>query len=155
MRLAAAVNLSSLFFRFTLNSFAEMAFGTDIRALSTETDAPVPFAEAFDYAQSVLDGRFLDPLWPVTEFVTGRSRRVRAAVKVLDDFAYGIIDQREEEGRGNVTKEEKEEAKGMDLLSLYMAIRDEDGNPLSRRALRDAVLNLSVSSPSHLLSSVS
>lgn len=51
-------DLDNLFFRFTLNSFAEMAFGTDVGALSLDSDDPVPFAAAFDFAQSVLDRRF-------------------------------------------------------------------------------------------------
>jgi hypothetical protein len=35
-----------------------MAFGTDVGALSLDSDNPVPFAAAFDFAQSVLDRRF-------------------------------------------------------------------------------------------------
>jgi hypothetical protein len=41
-------DLSELFFRFTLSSFSEMAFGSNFGALSTETDEPVPFATAFE-----------------------------------------------------------------------------------------------------------
>jgi cytochrome P450 len=41
-------DLSELFFRFTLSSFSEMAFGSNFGALSTETDEPVPFAKAFE-----------------------------------------------------------------------------------------------------------
>lgn len=32
--------------------------------------------------------------------------------------------------------------RSLQLLSLYMALRDESGEPLSRQALRDALLNL-------------
>jgi hypothetical protein len=56
--LHTAFSLDTLFFRFTLNSFAELAFGLDVGALSTESDEPVPFAAAFDFAQSVLALRF-------------------------------------------------------------------------------------------------
>lgn len=49
-------DLSDLFFRFTLDSFTEMAFGKSTRSL--ETSEPVPFAVAFDYAQGVMDRRF-------------------------------------------------------------------------------------------------
>lgn len=41
-------DISELFFRFTLSSFSEMAFGSNFGALSTETDEPVPFAKAFE-----------------------------------------------------------------------------------------------------------
>lgn len=53
-----AFSLDTLFFRFTLNSFAELAFGLDVGALSTESDEPVPFAAAFDSAQTILALRF-------------------------------------------------------------------------------------------------
>lgn len=49
-------DLSDLFFRFTLDSFTEMAFGKSTRSL--ETSEPVPFAVAFDYAQGIMDRRF-------------------------------------------------------------------------------------------------
>lgn len=68
-------------------------------------------------------------------------KQMTDAVKVLDDFSYGIIDQRAQEGRGNVTASQKKDAE-LDLLSLYMAMRDENGQPMNRKALRDAVLNL-------------
>ena len=45
------------------------------------------------------------------------------AAKVMDDFVYGIIDRKEKPGG---------EDSG-DLLSAYMALRDDDGEPLSRQ----------------------
>lgn len=87
--------------------------------------------------------RFNNPLWPVTENAfTSTGRKMAACSKVLDDFAYGIIDEREREGLGTFTGDQKAEAGKTDLLSLYMAIRDENGVPMSRSALRDSVLNL-------------
>lgn len=128
-------DLAELFFRFTLDSFTEMAFGRSTRALdSTE---PVPFAVAFDYAQGVMDLRFNNPLWPIMERLDGTKAKMEQAVRILDDFAYGIIAQREIEGRDG-----KKGTGDSDLLSLYMALRDESGEPLSRQALRDALLNL-------------
>ncbi|GAA5940667.1 hypothetical protein JCM1841_002016 [Sporobolomyces salmonicolor] len=135
-------DLADLFFRFTLSSFSEMAFGTDIGALSTESDAPVPFAKAFDYGQMVMNRRFTNPFWPVTERIDGTHARFLAAKKTIDEFSYGIIEEREQAGRGNFTGSQKQEASRLDLLSLYMALRDENGAPLTRSALRDACLNL-------------
>lgn len=65
---------------------------------------------------------------------------MRKAIKTLDEFSYGIIDAREKSGLGNITADQKKE--DLDLLSLYMALRDENGQPLTRKQLRDAVLNL-------------
>ena len=68
---------------------------------------------------------------------------MKQAAKVIDDFAMGIIAQREREGLGNITAgDKKKEVASRDLLSLYMALRDENGQPMSRKQLRDAVLNL-------------
>ena len=71
------------------------------------------------------------------ETFSANGRGMRAASKVLDDFAYGVIAQREAEGMHTITE------KGMgakdakkDLLSLYMALRDANGKPMNRTALR-------------------
>lgn len=61
---------------------------------------------------------------------------MREAVKVLDDFAYDLIQQREKEGLANLTAADKTGRASNDLLSLYLAIRDENGQPLSKKALR-------------------
>jgi len=135
----AAFDLADLFFRFTLNSFAEMAFGQDLGSLSTETDEQIPFALAFDEAQVISNGRFTNPLWPVLEFFNGKRARMAKLVKVMDDFAYGVIDEREREGLGNFTGADKKEAADKDLLSLYLALRDENGEPLTRKMLRCAL----------------
>ncbi|KAK4057975.1 hypothetical protein OIO90_001194 [Microbotryomycetes sp. JL221] len=133
--------LDTLFFAFTLQSFAEMAMGIDVGALNLESDKPIPFAEAFDQAQELLDRRFLDPTWKFTEKLDGRARTMRRATKVLDDFCYKVIDDRRQKGLGNVTKEDKKD-ESLDLLSMFMALRDDQGQPLSDRQLRDACLNL-------------
>lgn len=58
---------------------------------------------------------------------------MKDAAAVIDDFAFKVIAQREQQGLGNVV--DKKEF-GTDLLSLYMAVRDDDGRPMSRKALR-------------------
>ncbi|KAM0788869.1 hypothetical protein ACM66B_002954 [Microbotryomycetes sp. NB124-2] len=134
--------LDTLFFAFTLDSFAEMAFGLSIGALNPDSDAPIPFAEAFDEAQGLLDRRFLDPTWKITEKLDGRARTMRKSRKILDDFCFKVIEERQQKGLGNMTKEDKGEAASLDLLSLFMALRDDQGQPMSKSALKDACLNL-------------
>lgn len=58
---------------------------------------------------------------------------MKAAVAVIDEFAYRVIAQREQQGLGNGVDKKNF---GTDFLSLYMAIRDGDGRPMSRKALR-------------------
>lgn len=60
------------------------------------------------------------------------------ANQVMDSFAYGVIDDRRREMAAQGEKKEN----AQDLLGYYLAVRDENGQPMSRKALRDAVLNL-------------
>lgn len=75
-----------------------------------------------------------------------------AATKVLDDFAYDIIAQREAEGLHNIVgKGDRANKDGKkDLLSLYMQLRDEHGKPMNRTALR-CVADTSLSSSRSLI----
>lgn len=93
-------------------------------------------AVAFDYAQSRIDARIFEPTWPITELFSAEGRKMRNATKTISDFAYGIIDQRAKDLESGYTSEKG--AGSTDLLTLYMALRDEKGEPMSRKALRDA-----------------
>lgn len=67
-RKGTKVNFPDTMFRFTLNSFALMAFDADIDCLPTNVEAlaiPNEFASSFDYAQMVMDHRILAlfPKW--------------------------------------------------------------------------------------------
>lgn len=98
-----------------------------------------PSAKAFDFTQGQITKRFFNPFWKITEWLTGEARVMRDAIKILDDFAYKIIAEREAQGLGNLVGKEKTGTTGtqrQDLLSLYMALRDENGQPMSRKALR-------------------
>ena len=128
-------DLAAVFFAFTIASFGKMAFSVDIDVgvLSGEKQDPNKpltlaqrFAEEFDFAQGGLSRRLAAPWWQI-DFWSAEGRRMRLAAKTLDEFAYSIIDARaQQEG------EDKEK----DLLSLYKALRDANGQPLDRRTLR-------------------
>ncbi|GAA6032203.1 hypothetical protein JCM8097_007123 [Rhodosporidiobolus ruineniae] len=137
-------SLDDLFFRYTLSAFSDFSFSTDVHALSAdgETNEPVPFCSAFDTAQIELERRFTNPFWKLSERWDGTGKVMRDANKTIDQFVYGIIDQREAEGKNSFTKEEKKEAEYTDLLSLYLAVEDEQGAKLSKQHVRDAALNL-------------
>lgn len=60
----ADIDLQDLFFRFTLSSFASMAFSAELECLPSHPEglkSNVSFATNFDYAQLVMDERFVDP----------------------------------------------------------------------------------------------
>jgi hypothetical protein len=54
-----------MFFRLTLDSFTDMAFNIKVGSL-TATE-PLPFAEAFDYAQRRVEQRIFLPGWQLWE----------------------------------------------------------------------------------------
>ncbi|KAL1919995.1 uncharacterized protein VTP21DRAFT_1141 [Calcarisporiella thermophila] len=130
----ADIDLQRLFFCFTLDSFGRLSFSKSFRCLENP-DAPIPFAVSFDYAQGVLDHRFTNPFWRITEFLSGTQRRFQEAVGVLNDFCYEIIRDRRKESA------EHRGARKHDLLDMFMDYRDERGEALSDRQLRDVVIN--------------
>src|SRR5205814_1599934 len=101
---------------------------------------PVLFAQKFDFAQSVLEKRFKNPLWPIFELFMEEGVKMRAACDYLSDYAYNIINKR---------KNDEEALKNpKDILNMFMSADivddDEIGNTrkLSDKELRDIVLSL-------------
>lgn len=117
------VNLPDLMFRFTLDSFLEMAFAAPQGCLPSDhagLDKQVPFAQAFDWAQGVVAKRFLNPLWKWTELVTSTGKGMREAIKTMNGTCFQIIDQRFEaiaRGDANLSKSK---GTGKDLLQLFI-----------------------------------
>lgn len=131
------LNLPDLFFRFTLSSFSLMAFSADIKCLPSnvgDLSKVVEFAANFDYAQRVMDERFVDPLARFTELFSPQGRKMRRTIKELHSFCYEIIDLRlAARARG-----EAQAASGKgdkDLLALFME------QNLTRDELLPVVLN--------------
>ncbi|SPO22063.1 related to Cytochrome P450 [Ustilago trichophora] len=131
------VDLPDLFFRFTLSSFSLMAFSADIKCLPSDVEGlkkVVEFAANFDYAQRVMDERFVDPLARFTELFSAQGRKMRKTIKELHNFCYEIIDLRlAARKRG-----EAQAASGKgdkDLLALFME------QNLGRDELLPVVLN--------------
>ncbi|KAJ3109800.1 hypothetical protein HDU97_000030 [Phlyctochytrium planicorne] len=145
----ATINLQDLFFRFTLDGFARIGFGVDLGCM-TRTDT-IPFATAFDDAQNRMQYRFVQPLWWVEEITAnmgvGPGAKQKANVKVIREFAMGIIAKRKEELKRKIEEGLEEEAeddetgKNKDLLGYLMDVKDENGNLPSDEDLCDYVLN--------------
>lgn len=135
-------NLQELYFKFTLSSFVKIAFSQDIKALS-EPDKPDTFGDAFNYAQKVLDMRFVQPWWKIAERFNETGRKMRAARKIVEGFTTNIVAARREETEAMGQKAEPE-GKRKDLLDLFMAYRSSEGQRLSNQQLKDAILNLMI-----------
>lgn len=123
------IAMPELFFRYTLSSFSKMAFSANLDCLSTDPatlEKPVPFAVAFDYAQGVLNTRFVLPLWDYIELFSSTGRKMRESIKIINDFGKAIIEKRladseqEKEKAGAGVNETTLQNNGKDLLGFFM-----------------------------------
>jgi len=97
----------------------------------------VQFAQDFDFVQSVLDKRFNNPMWKVTEFFTDEGLKMRIACKNLSEFAFEIINN----------KKNKDIKGHKDILDIFMDVEITEDNgsnkrKLSEKELRDIFLNM-------------
>ena len=109
----------------TLRIVARTLFDNDVTARIEEVARIGTWIQDFYYLRFA-SLRFLIPTWVPTP----GNRRLAAATRRLDDVVYGIVrERRPGEDRG-------------DLLSMLLLARDEDGNAMSERQVRDEVMTL-------------
>ncbi|KAI8339627.1 cytochrome P450 [Chlamydoabsidia padenii] len=131
----AVVDFHDIMYKFTLDSFVILGFGTQVNALTTE--GKVPFAESFDILQKNSFDRFMNVMEPVnrkfSEFFTPWKTTVAQHQKVINEFAASVIQKRRAQlAAGELHK---------DLLSRFMETTNENGEPLNDKELRDTIMN--------------
>ncbi|KAI8069987.1 cytochrome P450 [Gongronella butleri] len=130
-----AVDFHDIMFKFTLDSFVLLGFGTNVNALTTE--GKVPFAESFDELQMNSFDRFMNVMEPVNRKFNEIFRpwlpTMAQHLKVIDGFAEDVIAKRREELAQGIEHK--------DLLSRFMSARNADGAELTDKQLRDTVIN--------------
>jgi cytochrome P450 len=155
----ASIDLQDLFMRFAFDSICKLGFGVDPACL--EFSLPnVKFAQAFDIATSLTSARLINfpfILRLQRALNVGSERKLREAVRQIDDFALSVIQTRRKqlmEIASGRTRLESLEDQHMDLLSRFMglpaqekerSVEDEDKNQkqeaFSDRFLRDIVIS--------------
>lgn len=133
-----AVDIQDLFFRYTLDSFTEIAFGDNPNSLERDVD----FANAFDVVQRCSNERWFDPFWKVWKlFGIGREREIRKQVPIISSYAMRVIHERKScVERGNKP----------DLLSRFISYSESKNEQISDVDLRDIFLNFVIAGK-HLL----
>lgn len=116
------IDVADLFFRYTLDSIGEIAFGFNVDSMHKDCS----FSQAFDAAQECAVDRFLWPFWKFTPSPMG------SYVKILNDFAANLIKER---------RQDPDVRDRNDLLSRYMCM---DGVDHSDAHLRDIVMNFMI-----------
>ncbi|KAK3811806.1 MAG: cytochrome P450 [Benniella sp.] len=135
------LQMQNLFCRFTLDEATEFLFGETVHALEREDSE---FAVSFDYAQAITAWRVRVPFG---RFVIPKKRLLRE-VGNLDAFVYKIIDNaiarqkaREEEREKNPNSEKDEGGKERHATLLDHFLAEQQEHNLSKKYLRDMLLN--------------
>ena len=96
--------------------------------------------DAFDSIHEFIIRRTFNPIWPITEKFTGTGKQIQECKKILDDFAYTVINEK----RANRAAGRKSSNMRKDLLDFFLEACNEDGSSLSDEYLRDMVVNFLV-----------
>lgn len=130
------LDLHNLFHCYTIDSFCRIGFGKNIESMKSHLESgitSIPFAQAFDKSQSIIDARFWNPFWKVTEHLDGSRMRMNSYIKTMDDFAYKVIQDR---------RADTDNDSYSDLLSRFLNVKRESGEGFKDKELRDIVLNM-------------
>ncbi|TPX55746.1 hypothetical protein PhCBS80983_g05075 [Powellomyces hirtus] len=124
------IDLQDIFFRFTLDSFGKIGFNADLNCLGNPD--PVPFAQAFDSAQTTLHYRFFSSTWKLEEYLFPSQRNMTQNVHTVRSFARKIVSARRSDPNAHTYD---------DLLSLFMREDTTADSPDDDEHLVDVVLN--------------
>ncbi|KAI9010412.1 cytochrome P450 [Phycomyces nitens] len=129
------IDLHDQMYRFTLDSFVHLGFGVQLDSLRTKEE--VTFAASFDACQHYSFEKFANPFVDyfnaIDKITHPWKKTINQHIKTIDDFASSVISKRRAELALGETH--------TDLLSRFMNAKNENGESLSDKELRDTVLN--------------
>ncbi|KAH7663115.1 fatty acid omega-hydroxylase protein [Dioscorea alata] len=134
---SSPIDLQDVLLRLTFDNVCIIAFGIDPGCLQPGLPE-IPFARAFEYATEATILRFITPtsVWKAMRYLDiGSERTLRRCLKRVDEFAYQVIKTRKKE----LTLESVK--KRSDLLTVFMSLKDENGEAFSDEFLRDICVN--------------
>jgi cytochrome P450 len=135
------VDMHILFHAFTLDSFAKIGFGKDLKCLENP-DSPYPFATAFDSLVSIIIKNLVNPIYKITNWFDGTQKIMEDNLKLINDLAYETIKSRRKEMELNNEKENSESKRPKDLLDLFMESEYTSASGMSDEQLRNMILNM-------------
>ncbi|KAM4073470.1 hypothetical protein ACB094_10G021700 [Castanea mollissima] len=135
------IDLQDILLRLTFDNVCMMAFGVHPGCLSLNLPE-IPFAKAFEDATEATMLRFVTPMyiWKIMRYFNlGIEKKLKHSINVVDEFAEDVIRTRKEElslqCNNNMSKQRS------DLLTVFMGLKDEAGQPFSDKFLRDICVN--------------
>ncbi|XP_027362428.1 cytochrome P450 86B1-like [Abrus precatorius] len=138
---SAIIDLQDILLRLTFDNVCVMAFGVD-PGCSQPHLPEIPFATAFEHATEATLLRFITPvcIWKAMRFLNlGVEKKLKKSIEKVDEFAESVIRTRKREVCLE-SKEVKKEHKS-DLLTVFMRLKDENGQAYSEKFLRDICVN--------------
>ncbi|KAJ0970127.1 hypothetical protein J5N97_023004 [Dioscorea zingiberensis] len=138
----SSLDLQDVLLRLTFDNVCMIAFGIDPGCLRPGLPE-IPFARAFEDATEATVLRFVTPtgVWKTMRFLDlGSERTLKRSLKRVDEFAYQVIRIRKKELSMELEFSEKMK-KRSDLLSVFMSLKDDNGDSFSDEFLRDICVN--------------
>ncbi|KAJ3108980.1 hypothetical protein HDU97_009713 [Phlyctochytrium planicorne] len=146
----ADIDLHLFLHCFTMDTFGQIGFGLQLNALEDPRNPP-PFARSFDIVLGILNRRFSNPIFNITESLYGVTKVLKENMDVINQFvATRINEKRASIERNSPTAPDGgrlrrgesltglSEGSHRDLLDLYLEYDPE----MTDKQLRDMVLNM-------------
>ncbi|KAG1697322.1 hypothetical protein DVH05_016605 [Phytophthora capsici] len=127
--------INKLLHRFTLDSFAEIGFGSKLGSLQSGQEHP--FGKALDDALHIAAARRMVPkwLWKIKRWLNvGSERKLRESVEVMDALVMGVISTAVKH------HEYEEERTGRDIVSIILDRMRADGQAVELSEVRSIAL---------------
>ncbi|KAG7402217.1 hypothetical protein PHYBOEH_003476 [Phytophthora boehmeriae] len=136
------IELGELMHQFTLDSFAEIGFGSELGSL--ESGEEHPFGKAMDNALHIAAARRMVPmwLWKAKRWLNvGSERQLRESIQVMDTLVMGIIsDGIAKHQRGHADINEDDRRTHRDIVSIILDRMHADGQPVEPSEIRSIAL---------------
>ncbi|XWS39586.1 hypothetical protein CRYUN_Cryun18bG0068000 [Craigia yunnanensis] len=134
-----SIDLQDILLRLTFDNVCMIAFGVDPGCLRPALPE-IPFARAFEDATEATLLRFVTPtcIWKAMRYLDlGTEKKLKRSIKGVDQFAEEVIKTRKKE----LSLQSEDKKQRSDLLTVFMRLKDEQGNPFSDKFLRDICVN--------------
>ncbi|KAI3816401.1 hypothetical protein L1987_16095 [Smallanthus sonchifolius] len=136
------IDLQDILLRLTFDNVCMIAFGVDPGCLRPGLPE-IPFAKAFEAATEATILRFVTPtlVWKIMRrFNIGSEKKLKDSIKGVDRFADEVIRTRKKEVF-LMSDDDKKQKQRSDLLTIFMGLKDDQGQPFSDSFLRDICVN--------------
>ncbi|XP_057525621.1 cytochrome P450 86B1-like [Amaranthus tricolor] len=133
------IDFQDVLLRLTFDNVCMIAFGVDPGCLSLGLPE-IPFAQAFEKATEATVLRFMSPtcVWKMMRYLNiGPEKVLKESIKGVNKFADEVIRTRKKE----LALQDENSKQRSDLLTVFMRLKDEDGQPFSDKFLRDICVN--------------